>query len=319
MLNFRQMEIFRAVVIAKTVNGAAQMLNCSQPGLSRALKHMEGKLGFQLFTRLNGRLVPTQEGMFLFEEVQHLYKNVEQVHHVVRRLAAGEDRIFRLGAPPSLGHSVVPLILRDLKRQFENLSVHFDILSIEQVVDYLVFQRGDFSLTVYHVDHPNIVSERIGEGRMVCVVHESHKLASAKEISLKQIVGEHIISFQKDTPHAQIVAGMFAKARAKFEVSTYVRYAETAVAFVEHGLGVAVVDEFTVLPRGYTQTRLLPLVETGILPVFINRNLFTPRSTVSEAFESITRAAFANPPGFNRGPFSTSDAPAPSTKRIAIK
>lgn len=87
MLNFRQIEIFRAVMIAKTVNGASQMLNCSQPGLSRALKHMESKIGFLLFNRSNGRLFPTQEAMLLLEEVQHLYKNVEQVHLVLSRLA----------------------------------------------------------------------------------------------------------------------------------------------------------------------------------------------------------------------------------------
>src|SRR6476660_4400649 len=96
ILSFRQIEIFRAIMIAKSVNGAGRMLNCAQPGLSQALKHMESKMGFQLFLRSNGRLAPTQEALQLFEEVQFLYKDVERVDQVVRRLAAGGDRIFRL-------------------------------------------------------------------------------------------------------------------------------------------------------------------------------------------------------------------------------
>ena len=70
----------------------------------------------------------------LLEEVQYLFHNVEQVNLVLGRLAAGEDRIFRLGAPPSIGHSIVPGVLRDLRRQFKTLAIHFDILPMEQVI-----------------------------------------------------------------------------------------------------------------------------------------------------------------------------------------
>ncbi|MEC7690721.1 MAG: LysR family transcriptional regulator, partial [Pseudomonadota bacterium] len=44
-LNFRQLEVFRAVMIAKTISGAAEILNVSQPGISRLLKYMEYKMG----------------------------------------------------------------------------------------------------------------------------------------------------------------------------------------------------------------------------------------------------------------------------------
>jgi DNA-binding transcriptional LysR family regulator len=279
-------------MIAKTVNGASQMLNCSQPGLSRALKHMESKIGFPLFDRAHGRLFPTQEAILLLEEVQHLYKNVEQVNLVLSRLAAGENRIFRLGAPPSVGHSMVPLIQRELRKQFEALTIHVDILPIEQVIDYLVFQRGEFALTVFHVDHPNIVSKVIGEGRMVCVVSKSHRLAGKSRISLKEIAHEKLISYQGDTPHSQIIQGMYAKAKIKYEVFTYVRFAETALTFVEQDLGVAIVDEFTTMNRTFEGIRVLPLEQTGVLPVYLNRGRFMPRSTVSEAFEVITMGAF---------------------------
>lgn len=209
----------------------------------------------------------------------------------------------------------MPLILRDLRQQFKTLSIHFDILPMEQVVDYLVFQRGEFALTVYDVDHPNVLSERIGEGRMVCIVPDSHKLASKGRISVKDIVNEHIISFQCDTPHAQIIQSMFAKAGVKLEVSTYVRFAETAVAFVEHGLGVAIVDEFTAMKKYFNGIRAVPLMEQGIMPVYLNRGRFMPRSTISDAFEAITRKAFSAPSGRDPGTIGTASARGPAPRR----
>ena len=58
MLNFRQIEVFRAIMLTRTMSAAARMLRSSQPGLSRMIKHLEGRLGFLLFDRVHGRLVP---------------------------------------------------------------------------------------------------------------------------------------------------------------------------------------------------------------------------------------------------------------------
>jgi DNA-binding transcriptional LysR family regulator len=102
VLSLRQIEIFRAVMITKTVSGAAQMLGASQPGLSRMLRHIEDRLRFRLFDRTRGRLVPTHEAHVLFAEIEHVYKGFEDLDHIVKRLAKGEDRLFRVGGAPSL-------------------------------------------------------------------------------------------------------------------------------------------------------------------------------------------------------------------------
>jgi len=279
-------------MIAKSVNGAGRMLNCAQPGLSRALKHMESKLGFTLFHRSSGKLAPTQEAMRLFEEVQLLYKDVERVDQTVRQLAAGGDDIFRLGAPPSLGHSIVPVILRQLRKQFKDFNLHFDILPREQVTDYILFQRGEYALTVYGVNHPNILSEPIGKGRMVGAVHAGHPLASSKKISVKAFAKEHVISFLHDTAHARAVRDLFNQAGVELHISTFVSFAETATALVEQELGIAIVDEFTAMQVRSPNVRLISLVEEAFIPVYINHGRFSPRSVVGDAFEAAARRMF---------------------------
>jgi len=290
MLTLRQIEIFRAIMIAKTVSAAAQMLGTSQPGLSRMLGHMEDKLHFRLFDRTRGRLVPTQEARILFDEIEHIYKGFEDLNHVIKRLAKGEDRTFRVGASPSLGHSVVPKMLARLTANYPGLTIQFDILSVEQASDYLALQRGDYALTVFPIDHPNILSSRIGVGRMVCAVPASHPLADRDRISVADIADERLQSFRPDTPHGRIIADMFAKAGQPLEVDTYIRFAETAVAFVANGMGVALVDSFTAMQAHAETVRFLEFDEPGTLPVYINRNLDSPRAIIGETFEEIARS-----------------------------
>ena len=290
MLTLRQIEIFRAIMIAKTVSAAAQMLGTSQPGLSRMLGHMEDKLHFRLFDRTRGRLVPTQEARILFDEIEHIYKGFEDLNHVIKRLAKGEDRTFRVGASPSLGHSVVPKMLARMTANYPGLTIQFDILSVEQASDYLALQRGDYALTVFPIDHPNILSSRIGVGRMVCAVPASHPLADRDRISVADIADERLQSFRPDTPHGRIIADMFVRAGQVLEVDTYIRFAETAVAFVANGMGVALVDSFTAMQAHAETVRFLEFDDPGTLPVYINRNLESPRAIIGETFEEIARS-----------------------------
>ncbi|MCJ2032991.1 LysR substrate-binding domain-containing protein [Methylobacterium sp. J-068] len=283
MLNLRQIEVFRAVMIAKTVSGAARMLHTSQPGLSRMLRHMEDRLGFLLFDRSGGRLVPTREAKMLFEEVERIHKALADLDHFSASLARGEDELFRIGASPSLGHSIVPKILKDLTERFPRLLLQFDILSVEQVVDYLVMHVGACTLTLFPIDHPNIVSERIGRTEMVCVVPADHAWADRSTIRLDELIDQPLISFQDETPHGQVIAQMYARAGLKRKVATYVRFAETACAFVRSGFGITIVDAFTA-DQGIGNARTLRITSTGEMQVFLHRNRHSAHSRISKQF-----------------------------------
>jgi DNA-binding transcriptional LysR family regulator len=296
MLTIRQIEIFRAVMITKTVSGAARMLGTSQPGLSRMIGHMEDKLSFRLFDRTRGRLLPTTEAQVLFQEIEQVYKGFADLDHVVQRLAKGTDRTFRVGASPTLGHSVVPQMLSRLTGNFPELTIQFDILSVEQAVEWLALQRGDYALTVFPIDHPNVLSSRIGNGRMVCAVPAGHRLTQLERITVADIQGERILSFRSETPHGKIIARMYGDAGEELEVATYVRFAETAVAFVANGMGVALVDSFTAMQPHADTVCFLEFDAPGVLPVYVSRNLETARTLMGETFEEIARTIVTNLP-----------------------
>ena len=289
MLNFRQIEVFRAIMLTRTMSAAAKMLRASQPGLSRMIKHLEGRLGFLLFDRVHGRLVPTAEANALFLEIEHIHHSIENLDHIVARLGAGENAVFRLGASPSLGRGFAPELLRGLQEAHPRLIIQFDVLSVEQMTDYLVVGRSEFGLTIYPLDHPNLVSTLIGSTPLVAVFPTGHALLKRTSVTVRDLVGERLISFAADTPHGRAIAEMSQRAGVELSVSTRVRFAETACAFVARGLGVTIVDDQTGRDSGFPGIVRLTLRDAVSMPIYLHRNRTAPRSKISATFEKLCR------------------------------
>ena len=76
-MNLRQIEVLRAFMMTGTVSGAADLLRISQPGVSKALKHIEGQLDVQLFRRVRGRLLPSIEAEQLFATIAEAWTHIE--------------------------------------------------------------------------------------------------------------------------------------------------------------------------------------------------------------------------------------------------
>jgi DNA-binding transcriptional LysR family regulator len=296
MLNFRQIEVFRAIMLTRTMSAAAEMLNASQPGLSRMIKHLEGRLGFLLFDRLHGRLIPTAEANALFLEIEHIHHGIENLEHVVARLGAGENLVFRLGASPSLSRGFAPELLRGLQQAHPRLVIQFDVLSVEQVSDYLIAGRSEYALTVYAIDHPNLASKQIGSTPLVAILPVGHPLLAKASLGIRDFEGQHLISFPPDSPHGRAITQMSERAGVSLRVSTRVRFAETACAFVARGLGVSIVDQQTAADSGFTGVIPVALRDAIALPIVLHRSRTTPRSKVSTTFERLCREIGAATP-----------------------
>jgi DNA-binding transcriptional LysR family regulator len=108
-MRLRHIEVFNAIMIAGTVSGAAKLINISQPAVSRLLQHAEIQLGFALFQRIKGRLIPTSEALALHPRVEHLFSNLTDVQRLASSLkAAKTEATLTVLSILALSHEVLP-------------------------------------------------------------------------------------------------------------------------------------------------------------------------------------------------------------------
>ncbi len=110
-------------MLTGTINGAAQLLNVSAPGISRLVKHTEETLGVRLFERKAGLFVPSVEAKAVFDQVHEVYKRVENLGYAVDRLRRGGDVELAFASVPSIAQFIASRALLRVHARFPELYV----------------------------------------------------------------------------------------------------------------------------------------------------------------------------------------------------
>jgi DNA-binding transcriptional LysR family regulator len=245
-MTLRQIEVIRAVMMTGTIRGAADMLNVSAPGISRLVKHTEETLGIRLFERKAGLFVPSVEASRVFDQVREVYKGVANLQLAVGSLQKGEDVRLAFATAPSIAQFIAARVMRRVRSRYDDLFVDMNVLKIEETVDYLLLERGEFVIMSSAVNNAAIENEEIAEGRLVAVLPDGHALARQKSVSAADLATEPVIGVDPADPYGALLAKPFDLAGVEVHHAMRGRFAQTVVSLVRHGLGVAVIDEFSV-------------------------------------------------------------------------
>lgn len=235
-MKLRHLEIFYAVMTCGSLSRAAESLNISQPAASKALKNAELKLGFKLFQRVRGKLLPSSEALTLFEKAQSIYQDLDNLRLLADNLARDPRAKITLGCLPSLGLSLVPELVTDFYQQNSNLVMTLTTEHTETLVKKLDLREIDLALTLQPVQQGEIITTLIAEVPLVYIDRNYRQGA----VDIKEIDQQRWIS---PGPHSLSAAIATRRnfSTTRLNVQTYYM----ATEFVKRGIGCSITDIFS--------------------------------------------------------------------------
>ncbi len=293
-MNLRQLEIFRAVMRARTTSGAARDLGVSQPAVSNMIKHIESTLRLELFERKNGRLWPTQDAKLLFVEVEPLFLFFQSVQKKVFDIRDGKSGTLRIVATPSITNSIIPQPIRTFLTKRPGVQISIDSRRMEGVIEHLEHNFADIGMTLTFRDHPLIVATPIHVGRMVCALHKSHQLTKQPVIRPTDIAKETFITMEKGTPLGNLVHAAFEASGEVVNWAIETRYCNTACSLVDAGVGIALVDEYVLNTGSYPNTVARPFLPKIPLTAYALYSKGRPMSALATEFVKQLELSVAN-------------------------
>ncbi|MDN5507459.1 MAG: LysR family transcriptional regulator, partial [Comamonas sp.] len=142
-ITHRHIEVFRAVMTAGSVTGAAQLLYTSQPTVSRELARMEQLLGYALFERVQGRLRANARALLLWDEVRRSWQGLERVIDRAVELGRPQGASISVLCLPALSHALLPGALARLQATHGAVAVSVSTQEAPLLQEWMAAQRFD--------------------------------------------------------------------------------------------------------------------------------------------------------------------------------
>ena len=240
----RHMEVFRAVMLTGSISAASKLLFVSQPAVSRLVAHIETSLGLRLFERSKGRLIPTAEAHALFREVEQVYQAATRIDELAHALSLEPSSLLRVSCSASLAMSVVAPALVELKKKLPGLTVSWRTTLMADMPKEVLSKEAEVAVAAMPVTHENLENVPFMYGSMVCAMPNGHRLEKLETVSLRDLAKEPVVLFKRDIPFGTVIAQACEQADMELKSTIDVTRADQALALVEGGLGVTIVDNF---------------------------------------------------------------------------
>ncbi|WP_417607138.1 LysR substrate-binding domain-containing protein [Oceanimonas baumannii] len=246
-LSFRQVEAFRAVMIAGTTTGAAELLYISQPAVSRLLNDFEAAVQVKLFERHHKRLAPTPEALLLFEEVERSFVGIDRLASMAEELRDFQRGSLKVAAMPAIALGFLPRVMQQFSQSHQGVNLTLQVRSSQQVADWIATQHFDVGIGAINVVDPALAVEVLGEAALVCALPATHPLARKAVIVPEDLRDQPFISLGPEQSVRYKVDEVFKLARVSRQLVLDTQLSHVACSFVDAGAGVALVDPVTAL------------------------------------------------------------------------
>ena len=243
-LNPKALVALGAVITEGTVTAAAQSMHRTQPVVSRLIAQLESAVGFALFRREGGRLLPTAEGLRFYRESERAFSALSEIESAARNIRERRDVPLRILAQAHVAHGLLPLALGPFCARNPGFRFSIELRQREYISHWIANRQYDVGFAPQPVNDPRIDAEPLVKAPLCVVLPGRHPLARKQRIGIAEIGKEPIIATRPGAPLRARLDALFASAGMTPVVRGETATSLSAVQLAGQGAGVAISDPF---------------------------------------------------------------------------
>ncbi len=168
-MRLRYIELFHAILTSGSITGAAKLLDISQPAASKALQHAEDQLGFALFSRVRGRIQPTQQAQLLRDRIENIIQEVQELERLTTNISQPASRPLRVTCTPTLAQVLLPSATVLVRKTFPDVTVELSTEHSAAMCESLTLRETDIGLTLQDTGHQNLRQRVLCRGQVMAI------------------------------------------------------------------------------------------------------------------------------------------------------
>lgn len=244
-LNSRLLECFHATMSVGTVTGAAEVLNTSQPAVSRSLRQLEDAVDMVLFTRSGNRVTPTDAARLLFQEVDRSFRSIRQIGRFAEEIRNLQQGRIHIALAPAYSQNFAVSATTAFRRNRRGVHTVMSTRLTHEISDMVVRQQCDIGLSAYGVEPEGTEAIPFTDASEVCVLPIGHPLSDQPLIRMADLHGRDFIYLSQNDPYARRLERHLEEGGVRPTPVMEVDNSLIAAEAVSQGLGISVINPFS--------------------------------------------------------------------------
>ncbi|MFP3567770.1 LysR substrate-binding domain-containing protein [Paraburkholderia sp. SIMBA_030] len=256
--------VFVTVIDSGSITAAAEKLQQTVSGVSRALTRLEKKLDTALVRRTTRRLQLTEEGEAFLQRARAIIEAMEEAEESVTRGRERPSGRLRVdAASPFMLHCIAPYM-----KAFSALypEIRLELTSNERIVD-LLEQKVDIAIRIGALQDSTLHARALGSSKLRVVASPAYLAEYGEPRSVEALRSHRLIGFTAPEHLNRWPLREDGKGRAgslKIEPSISASSGETLRQLALSGWGIACLAEF-MTAADVREERLLPILDSVLV------------------------------------------------------
>ncbi len=240
-MTIRHLKIFISVYEASNITRAAEVLHMTQPSVSRAIQEIENYYGIVLFERINHRLSVTETGKSFYAHAIHILDSFDSLEMGLRNW----DKYgkLRIGATITLGNTFLPRAVSEYQKKNPNMQLKITVSNCKELEKSLLNNQLDIALIEGGVLNKQLKSEKLGEDRLVLIMHPENALFRKEKLYLSDLCDTPLLMRESGSVSRHFIDLVFASHAINIDPIWESSSTHAIIEGVKAGVGVSILPE----------------------------------------------------------------------------
>jgi DNA-binding transcriptional LysR family regulator len=240
-MNINKLRIFHEVFVTGSITRAAERSYVSQPAASKMLANFEDEIGYKLFVRNNGKLIPTDEALYLHEEVYGLLQGVNHLEDSIKSAKNNKTGRLRIATIFGPSYQFLPELIAEYMRANPGVDVSLHLSgcsAIRQGIASGQYQIGLVDKAQSSSKHDSVAFDLA----CYCAVPKDHPASQLDIIHPHDLQGLNWITLDSENATTKALKRLYAESGLPFHRTLEVHTTIHGLSFVNLGMGATLVD-----------------------------------------------------------------------------